>query len=212
MGTVEVKVEGALDQVLSIGNQVEFAAARSLTEVAKQGQESSIRAIQATFQTRARWFLPSNRFGVRVKAARKGDLEATVGTAADWLVPHETGGTKHARAGDLAIPIVGTGTARPRFSSKVRRELKPRALGDKAFIIQTKSGPVLFFRRGKKQRLTALYNLERSAKIRRQSVIIEPTVKVVRRRFDSIFEKNLRDAFASAKGGTREASGVWAFD
>lgn len=210
---VEVRVEGKVDEVLSLDKQLRFAAARALTETSKQAQDSSIRAIQATFTTRGKWYQPSNRFGVRVTPARKDNLEAAVRTAADWLALHETGGTKRAAGKDLAIAIVGTGTARPRFTSKLRRELKPRALGGKAFVIRTKSGPVLFFRRGKRQRLTPLYNLEQSARVRKQSVIIDPTVKVFERRFGSIFEKSLQDALRTARpGATQEAKGVWAYD
>lgn len=197
--SVEVDISGDLNKVLSIGRQVNFAASRALNETARQAQESAISAVEHTFQTRGRWFLPGNRFGVRVKQARKDSLEASVGTAADWLVPHELGGVKRARSGkDLAIAIVGAGGARPRFSSKVRANLKPRALGAKAFVIQTRNGPVLFYRRGKKQRLTPLFAIERQASIRKQSVIVEPTVKVFGRRFEGNFREALERAIATA--------------
>lgn len=212
--SANVEISGDLEKVLSLDRQVAFAASRAINETARQAQDSAIRAIQATFTTRARWFQPSNRFGVRVKPSRKDDLEATISTAADWLVPHETGGVKRARSGkDLAIAIVGTGGARPRFSSKLRANLKPRALGSQAFVIKTKNGPVLFYRRGKRQRLTPLFAIEHSARIRKRSTVVEPTVKVFARRFDRNFDKALREALATASpGGGREAKGVWAFD
>lgn len=195
----EIKVQG-VEALLSLDRQITFAAAQTLTGLAKQGQAASQRAIQSTFVTRGRWYLASNALGVRVKPARRDDLEASVHSGADFLKQHETGGVKRSRSGkDLAIAIVGTGGARPRITSKLRRELKPGALGGKAFRINTRSGPVLFYRRGKKQKLTALYTIEKSGRIRKQSVIVEPVTKVVFRRAAPLFVENLKKALASAK-------------
>lgn len=196
----DIKITGDnLKGLLSLDKQLAFAASRALNAVAREAQTSVIKAIENTFVVRGKWYLPRTPLGIKTTLSRKDNLEASVHTSADFLAQHETGGTKTAPSGKLAIPIVGTGTARPRLTSKLRKELKPRALGSRAFILQTKSGPVLFYRRGKKQRLTALYQIEPSARIRKQSTVIEPTEKVVARRFDSIFERELVKALESAK-------------
>jgi hypothetical protein len=68
---------------------------------------------------------------------------------------------------------------------------------------------VLFYRRGKRQKLTALYDLEPSVKVKKESTVIAPTVETVQRSFDRIFEKNLANAVRTAKidGPTLEARG-----
>jgi hypothetical protein len=192
--SVSVKVEGGLEQVLSVGKQIEFAAARALTEAAKQGQAASIRAVEGTFTTRSKWYQPGNRFGVRVTAARKGSLEASVHTAADWLALHETGGVKTPRGRNIAVP---TGNVRRTKRQLISKSQRPRNLR-RAFILPTAAGPVLFQRKNKRT-IVALYQLEPRARIRRESTVVGPVTKVVERRFGSIFEKALRHALETAK-------------
>jgi hypothetical protein len=79
---------------------------------------------------------------------------------------------------------------------------RPRALlGKRDVVLKTKSGPVLFQRKGPKGRsqLVALYNLESSAHIRRESTVYEPTLVIVDKRFGALFEEALVMAFATAK-------------
>jgi hypothetical protein len=195
-------VSDNIRKLFNLDKQIIFAAAQSLTEVAKEAQTAVIADIQKTFTTRGKWYLPSNKYGIKVKPAKKTDLSAEVKTAADWLALHETGGTKTAQSGkDLIIPFVGTGQPRANIASKIRKALKPGALGSQAFIINTKSGPVLFYRRGKRQKLTALYDLEPSVKVKKESTVIAPTVETVQRSFDRIFEKNLANAVRNREGG-----------
>jgi hypothetical protein len=206
-----IKVEG-VEALLSLDKQVRFAAARSLTEAAKQSQESSIRAIQQTFTTRSQWFQPSNRYGLRVRAARKDNLEATVGTAADWLALHETAGTKVPRGEFIAIP---TSNVRRSKRQIIRRAHRPRNLR-RSFLLKTKSGLTVLFQRkgrGRKSDIVAMYVMQPRARIRKESTVTEVAKKVVARRFGSIFDTALREALATAKSsGGREAKGVWAFD
>lgn len=54
------------------------------------------KTIKSEFTTRGRWMEPSSPFGIRITPAKRDakEIEATVQTAADWLLLHETGGTK----------------------------------------------------------------------------------------------------------------------
>lgn len=195
---MRVEVRGDVRGVTTLDRQIVFAAARALTRTAKQGQEASIEAIKSTFTTRGAWYLPSSRFGVRVRPADKSRLESVVSTLADWLVPHETGEDKVAGGGRyLAVPLVGRGRPRPTFGSKVVSARKPRALGGRGVVLDTRRGPVLFSREG--SRLVAMYGLEKRARIRKRSTVIEPTVRTVDRNFAANLAAAINEAISTAK-------------
>lgn len=196
MGNVEVS--GDVRGLLTLDAQLVYAAARALTQTAKDSQVASIEAIRQTFTTRGTWYLPGNRFGVRITPATKGRLETAVKTAADWLIPHETGEDKVASGGGLlAVPLVGRGRPRPSRGAKVRADLKPRALGSRGVVIQTRRGPVLFARQDR--RLVAFYGLERRARIRKRSTVIEPTVQTFDRNFGGRLAEAIAEALRTAK-------------
>jgi hypothetical protein len=193
-----VEASGDIAAVLSLDRQLVYAAARAATQTAKDSQAASIDAIRRTFTTRGAWYQPSSRFGVRITPATVARLEASVRTAADWLIPHETGEDKVAQGGRLlAVPVVGRGRPRPTFGSKVRADLKPRALGGRLVVLETRRGPVLFARQDK--RLVAFYGLERRARIRKQSTVIEPTIQTVAKNFGDNFGAAVAEALRTAK-------------
>lgn len=194
----KVEASGDIAAALSLDRQLVYAAARALTTTVQQSQTASIAAIRQTFTTRGSWYLPSGRFGIRVTPATKERLEAAVKTAADWLIPHETGEDKVARGGGLlAVPLIGPGRPRPTRGSKVRADLKPRALGQRGVVIETRRGPVLFTRQDR--RLVAFYGLERRARIRKRSTVIEPTVQTVDRNFGANFAMSLAEALRTTR-------------
>jgi hypothetical protein len=164
--------------------------------VAKEAQTGIIAdfAGNKTFTTRGKWYLPGNKFGIRVKAAKKNDLSSEVKTNADWLRLHETGGTKTPQGKHLAVP---TENVRRNKRQIITRGQRPRNL-KRSFVIQTASGPVLFQRKNKRT-ILALYDLEPKVKIKKESTVIEPTRRTVQMRFDVIFEKNLANAVKTAK-------------
>lgn len=193
-----VETSGDLRGVLALDDQIIYAAAVAATRSAKQSQTASVAAIKATFITRGSWYQPSGRFGVRVAPATKARLEATVKTLADWLIPHETGQDKVASGGGLlAVPIVGPGRPRPTRASKVRADLKPSALGRRGVVLPTRHGPVLFYRQDR--RLVAFYGLERRARIRKRSTVVEPTVRTVTKQFGPNFAEAVAEALRTAK-------------
>ena len=78
-------------RVQSLQKQAVFATAVALTNTAKDAQADVLDSLAQTFTLRGKWFAPSNKFGIKVKTARKDDLQSAVYTDADWLIPHETG-------------------------------------------------------------------------------------------------------------------------
>ncbi|HEX8499289.1 MAG TPA: hypothetical protein VF659_01765 [Pyrinomonadaceae bacterium] len=193
-----VEVSGDVRGLVTFDEQLTYAAAVALTRTAKDAQSGSIEAVRRTFTTRGTWYLPSGRFGIRITPATKARLEAAVRTAADWLIPHETGEDKVASGGGmLAIPLVGRGRPRPSQGAKVRSDLKPRALGRRGVVVETRRGPVLFGRQDR--RLVAFYGLERRARIRKRSTVIEPTVQTFGRNFGDNLAEAITEALRTAK-------------
>lgn len=185
----------ALDKVLK---QFRFGTAVGLTNTAKDGQKAVVSALGSTFTLRGRWFEQNNRFGIKISPATKVNLSAAVMTRADWLEAHETGKDKTARGGQVAVP---TENIRRNKRLIIPRGQRPKGLGSKAFVLQTKHGPVLAqrFQRGPRKGLVVLYGLERSVKIKRQSTFRDPIEKVVRRNLNKNVEAGIRFALATAR-------------
>ncbi len=187
-----------------IAKNINFGVATGLTETAKQGQAAVQGALKGTFTLRGNWFQQQNKFGIKVKPAKRDDLSAEVRTNADWLELHEKGGTKTPRvAKELAIP---TENVRRNKRQIIPRAQRPKNLKN-TFILNTAKGKVLFqrFKRkigtynGKPTRIKALYNLEPRARIKKQSTFFDPIDKVVKRRLDQNIQAGIRKAFATMK-------------
>lgn len=188
--------------------QTNFGTALGLTRTAKDAQAASVDAIKGTFTVRGRWFEQQNKFGIKIKPAKPADLTAEVKTAADWLDPHETGKDKHARSGRLAVP---TENVRRNKRLIIPRNQRPAALrGKNTFVLQTAHGPVLFQRikRGKRKGIVALYGLEQSVRIKKQSTFYEPIAKVVKQKIGGNIRDGIAKAFATG-GNRRGRSGSY---
>lgn len=189
-----IEVSKDIRKLFNLDKQISFATAQALTAVAKEAQTDVIATIEKTFTTRGKWYLPSNKFGIKIKAATKADLTAEVKTAADWLALHETGGVKTPQGKNLAVPTTNVRRTKRQIITKGQR---PKNL-KRAFIINTRSGPVLFQRKNKTT-IVALYDLEPRVKIKKESTVIAPTVETVQKRFDAIFAERLANAVRTAK-------------
>lgn len=178
--------------------QVNFGTARGLTQTAKDGQAASVSEIKEKFTTRGNWFNQNMRHGIRIKSAKPADLKADVHTDADWLEPHERGGTKTGRGNRLGVP---TFAMRPRGSKKIlSARLRPKALlaAGKAFIMQTPRGEVIARVKGK-DRVEVLYGLEPSVKIKRTSTFYDPIRKVVDKNLKPNIDAGISHAFRTAR-------------
>lgn len=194
-----ISVTGNIKGLLTLDKQITFAAAQALTACIKEAQTEVTTVTKAQFTTRGTWYLPSNKFGFRVKTASKTNLSAMLTTIADWLVDHERGAVRSRAGKRMAQAVIGG--ARPNLAAKIPRRLKPSQLGKKAFVVQTSKGPALFYRkgRGKKKGLQILYWLDKSVKIKKKSVVVEPATKLILKRFPEVFKEKLAAAVASAK-------------
>lgn len=182
----------------AIAKQARFATAVSLTQTAKDGQKEVLQTLPQTFTIRGNWSNPSNKFGIRIKSAKKNDLQSAVMSNADWLIPHETGDDKTPRGNSLAIPTVNVRRNKKDIIIKCNR---PRNL-KKAFVLTTKNGNrVLTVRqgRGKKKTLKFLYNLTAKARIRKQSTFFQPIEYIVKTKLLKNYEVALRKALTTAK-------------
>jgi hypothetical protein len=196
---VRVKEVERPPSAAKIAKNINFGVALGLTETAKQGQKAVIGALRGTFTLRGSWFNQSNKFGIKIKAAKREDLSAEVRTRADWLLPHETGKDKTGRGGRVAVPTDNVRRNKRQIITKAQR---PTALRNKrTFVIKTKRGDVLYQRkyRGKRSFIVPLYGLERRVRIRKQSTFFEPIEKVVKRRINANIGAGLRRAFATMK-------------
>jgi hypothetical protein len=182
-----------------IAKNINFGVALGLTDTAKEGQRASQGALKGTFTLRGPWWQQGNKYGIKTKPAKRDDLSAEIRTNADWLEPHETGTDKKARGGRVAVPTENVRRNKRQIIAKAQR---PSALRNKrTFVMQTKRGAVLFQRKfkGKRSHIVALYGLEQSVRIRRQSTFHDPIDKVVKRRLNLNVNRGLARAFATMK-------------
>jgi hypothetical protein len=182
-----------------MAKQLPFAIASALTKTAGQARRGVIRELPGKFTIRTDWARPTNKFGIKIKPATKQKPVAEVGTDADWLEKFETGKDKLPRGQHLAIPTVNV---RRTKRSIIQRSQRPNALrGKRTFILNTKSGRVLFQRKfkGKRSNIVALYNLERRARIRKNSPVIEPVKRIVARNLGRNFTEALANALKTAR-------------
>lgn len=187
-------------KTFDLAKQMTFALAATLTQLAKESQSASIKEIEHDFTVRNNWDKPSNAMGVKILAATKDDLSSAVATRADWLIAHEEGLLKTPAGQFLAVP--GSNVRRTKRDI-VQRGQRPKALRGKRDVVLPlkKGGYGLFVRkgRGKNERLVFMYRLIKSAKIKKQSTVVAPTVKTFERRFNTVFDEQLRKAVATAK-------------
>lgn len=196
MARVSVKIKKNFGNA-QIAKQIPFATAVALTNTAKDAQSSVLGELSDAFTLRGVWYKPRNKFGIKIKPAKKTDLQAEIGTDADWLELHESGGIKRPRGRHIAIP---TNNIRRLKSGKISKVNRPRNL-KRSFILNTKNGRVLFQRKfkGKRSHIVPLYNLEKRATIRKRSTVIEPSLRTIKFRLQSNFNRSLNRALKTAK-------------
>lgn len=177
---------------------VNFGTARGLTRTAKDGQGEVKSEIGKTFTVRNKW-VDIGPFAIQIKSATPKDLSAEVRSRADWLLVHETGKDKTPTQGKNVV--VPTDQVRRNKRSIIPRGQRPKGLGAKAFVLQTKNGPVLAQRitRGKRKGVVILYGLEQKVKIKKQSTFYEPLEKVVARRGRKHIDDSIGDALRTMR-------------
>ncbi|MBF0602152.1 MAG: hypothetical protein HQL07_00495 [Nitrospirae bacterium] len=85
----------------NLEKQVRFAAAQALTKTAQDAQAEVRRQLPERFTTRTGWLAK----GIRVRAANKTDLTATVSVLDQFMVLQETGGIKEKQNHAMSVPV-----------------------------------------------------------------------------------------------------------
>lgn len=207
------KIIKAPPPIEQIAKQIRYGTAAGLTRTAKQGQAAVLDALKSTFTLRGSWYEPGNRFGIKIEAAKRDKLEAAVQTRADWLEIHETGGERRPSKNYLAVP---TDLVKRNKRQIIPRTQRPRNL-KRSFVLQTKSGPVLFVRRVQKNArvtneekrprrkrkkttiIVPLYSLEKSVPVKQQSTFFEPISEVVRKHLRENIAREVKNALATMR-------------
>jgi hypothetical protein len=156
-----VEVSGDLVAIKTLPKQIAFAANRTTNDLLERAQTNVVRGLRGGLHIRTGWLTPGRRYGINVRFAKRGQLEGSVGTAADWLLEEEGyhDGVKTAegipnRSGytpkGLAIPNIGN--ARPSLMSilppgQKAGKLLANTKRSKAFKVRTKSGKFLVLQR-----------------------------------------------------------------
>ena len=180
--------------VHQIPKQARYAAAVALTRTAQDAQQEVRRQLPSRFIMRTGWV----EKGVRVKMARKSDLESVVWVKDQFMLAQEHGGT-----GESSVPI----GARPSPRSVTRRSKWPSRLLEKPkhFIGPIEKGSnqmVLWRRRNKKKGypLRLMYVFEQGGVTIKPRFAFRDTVEeVASRRFIDHFEEQFSKALASAR-------------
>lgn len=165
-------------------NQLPFVIAKSLTNTAQESQKEVRKHIREEFHIRKK----SGGFesSIRIKPATKKNLTSEVYTMASFAALQQTGGTKKARVGRLAIPIYNN-------INEVKRRTQnnsPSAyLSGDAFKMRTSSGKEVIAQR-KRGGLKILYFLRKEAEVEKSFDMVERSVSVVKNRFELIFKNN----------------------
>ncbi len=179
--------------VRQLPKQSNYAAAVALTRTAQDAQKEVRRQLPSRFIMRTKW-VPK---GIRVKMARKSDLESVVWVKDQFMVAQEHGGT-----GESSVPV----GARPSPKSVTRQSKWPSRLLEKPkhFIGPIAKGSdemVLWRRRNRKKRypIRLMYVFEQGGvEIKPRFGFRETVEQVANTRFVSHFEEQLARALASA--------------
>lgn len=189
MAIIELQFENQATENLNqlAKKQIPFAVAKSLTNIAQESQAEIRKDIKEKFFIRKR----SGGFesSIRIKPATKTKLTAEVYTMAAFAALQQTGGTKKAKDGRLAIPSY-------QAISQVKKRSDSNSpssyLAGDAFKIKTKSGQeIIAQRKGKEFKI--LYFLRKSAEIDKRFNMIETTIKTVKDCFNAKFTANVSE-------------------
>lgn len=187
--------------------QIPFATARALTWTAKDAQKELMALMPQTFNVTRKWWLQRQPTGIKVKPAKKAELEATVYTLAYFAFLQEHGGIKTPfKSRGILIPTERT----PKYGRKAggakkvlagKKILRRGGKADGDPVITLESGKRGVFRRRGKKRLPIelLYTYVPRAEVRARMEFEDNARKQSIKVFDFFFSKSLERALATAR-------------
>jgi hypothetical protein len=180
-------------------NQVPFATSRAINDTAVDAQESVVKNVQHNFKNLKRWWLRQQPTGIKVRFSNKRLLTARVFTDVYFAERQEKGGVKTPRTGkNLAIPM-------PAVPRKYRTSHGAKQMMQERKNVFKVEGKGIFQRRGKKRYpIQLLWALAPSAQVKPRFHFEEIIGKVVKRRFNTHFQKRMQQALDSAKRPSRK--------
>lgn len=165
--------------------QLPFVVAKSLTHTAQEAQKAVRKHIRADFYIRKK----SGGFesSIRIKPATKKNLTSEVYTMASFAALQQTGGTKKARDGRLAIPIYDN---IKQVKRKTQKNGPSAYLAGDAFKIRTSSGNEVIAKR-QQGGLKILYFLRKEAEVEKRFDMVEIVTDIAKNNFSGMFNRNL---------------------
>ncbi len=186
------------------GKQVPYAIARALTSTALDSKTVLQARLPSHFTIRSDW----ERKGIRIDAAKKTNLTATVGSIHDYMDEQAVGGTKKARGKYVGIPMEGRGLPRATEKSPTRPSKWPGAYlaKGKAFVGSPFGGDDAVWQRVRKGRgkkakdgLRLLYLMQESVKVPARWPIRQEVEEVVAARWADHTVSAIREALDTAR-------------
>lgn len=182
--------------------QVPFAAARSLTELAKYGQVGLRQRIQEEMHVRRPWVLK----GIAVTPAQKRDglagMKAEVGSR-DWFMSDQLGNKSAVREGKgkQFLPKA----ARKSPAANIPARLRPAPVtaeaksGGRFFFKQGRGGRSVLFQKMRGDRLRMIYTVGKQQTVAPKFSLEEEVARMVLRRGEREFIRQMQAAIKSAK-------------
>lgn len=199
-------------------NQIPFAESRAVNALAYKVQRDTIdRVLPSQFTLRNDWWRPGRKTGVNYFPSNKKqfpNIFAKVNTLARFMEMQETGGTKTPKGGDNYVPVP-TWNAQPDKKQVIRQNRRYKAL-----VLQKSAGRRTLTHKGSWWITTLRQNTPRVAVrlldddrlpiatmyVGKSSVTVKPRFgfrenakRIVDENYLQIFEKELKQAIATAK-------------
>jgi len=196
--SVSTDIEKAIAKLKSIteAQQLKFAVAKALTKTAYDVQAEVRKNMPNRFILRRQWIVQ----GIRVEKATKAKLEAVVYSRDKFMGIQETGGPRSPLRNYIAIP---TSMVKRTKTDLIAKSDRPKALGDKAEIIEMNGHKWLALKKARKgangQRLKLLYLLVPRTQMKERLGLGKDGMKMARARFVDNLEQALKDAVATAR-------------
>lgn len=217
---LQVRAGGQISYLKKISRAIKWAHIRSINDVGEAVQHHMVNDhFPKTFTLRGKWYMPRNKYGIKLYKAYRGRNFAVIGTSAPWMALHDKGGIKtpqqtarQAAAGKSNKFFAVAESARTSHAAKVRR---PKYISRIAPL--TKMDPPkarwVSVKKGNSNRLLLInysktrsdgkgvveYSALRSARIKPVLRFEQVAQMVVARKYNSIWAENFVKEMQSAK-------------